>query len=866
MEPLSSTFDSTDIPICSVCDAVSLECGPLPRCSHPACPKCLSMTALHSSGTATVCRTCAEKKTHKAVASSVAINSAESQYEPFNSNESCRSKRFLQVVHTTRSNNTRRNKEITITIQRSATQNMNPAPSPDDDEHRSEEQSPEVTPEESDEETIPEMTQQDVKKVFNQSRRMSLPVSSLMNGEFFNKSRRNSLPSVAIVPGLMSLGLEEVETTTRLSEGVAKIREALALATKRSHCSDCLQDKKGTTPELTCMDCDISLCNKCSAQHKCNPANANHIIVPVERPRRNSVVNSGRPAGPVCLTHQGAELGMYCRNCEMLVCRECVVDMHLDCPGVVSGHQYASEEREAVQLSRVRYEQVLSFFSEQQNEAEEMMETLSFKKKSLKDEIRKFFSTLMKSCMDLEGSLLEKLETSVTDHTDLLKQQSSAWLNLQEYTQQLLEVTDVLHFLPDADFLPLSVASKASLSQALREGEMLAAEAPPHMTLTLSLKRSLQRSVLRDIKEIGSKALSVTSHYIMVLRKKSSTPFSAPSDQAEPQITSMVLLTQTSLLAADFNNSCLKLLRREEKEDEWVLAEVLPLTWRPYAMTQLLQKSPEERGRSEEPPIITTSDETSSRSDTMVQEDEKEESFQSFQCQQHRPLPRQLAVCLDDEETSEGKDSITEVHVTATSPSSGCFLVSVPLSGEKNMEIVQTLSEQQGCWGITAMDGNTLAVATLELGQCHISMIDMEKKIKWRLPLNPKTTSSRLQSPRHVLATSPTSLVVCDKGRKAIMLIAVDGSVQFTYTGQREQQLIQPEGMCMDSQGYLYITDAEDNSVTVLTRGGTLYSKTSSQQSDLNFPYAVCTDKNGCLYVANEGGKVLTVYDIIQTA
>ena len=54
-----------------------------------------------------------------------------------------------------------------------------------------------------------------------------------------------------------------------------------------------------------------------------------------------------------------------------------------------------------------------------------------------------------------------------------------------------------------ADFLLLSMASSASLSQALREGEALAAVAPPEMTLGLSLEQSSQRSVIKRIKVMG---------------------------------------------------------------------------------------------------------------------------------------------------------------------------------------------------------------------------------------------------------------------------------------------------------------------------------------------------------------------------
>lgn len=54
-----------------------------------------------------------------------------------------------------------------------------------------------------------------------------------------------------------------------------------------------------------------------------------------------------------------------------------------------------------------------------------------------------------------------------------------------------------------ADFLLLSMASSASLSQALREGEALAAVAPSEMTLGLSLEQSSQRNVIKRIKVMG---------------------------------------------------------------------------------------------------------------------------------------------------------------------------------------------------------------------------------------------------------------------------------------------------------------------------------------------------------------------------
>lgn len=139
-----------------------------------------------------------------------------------------------------------------------------------------------------------------------------------------------------------------------------------------------------------------------------------------------------------------------------------------------------------------------------------------------------------------------------------------------------------------------------------------------------------------------------------------------------------------------------------------------------------------------------------------------------------------------------------------------------------------------------------------------------DKNTKKRLSLTSDTTLAPLVSPRHIIATSPSSILVCDHGKKAAIHISSDGKILFTYTGQGNQRLTRPEGLCMDGHGHVFITDSSDHSVSVITKTGQLFSKTGSQQSELNCPQAVCMDRNSCLYVANHGGKQLTIFDIIQ--
>ena len=161
-----------------------------------------------------------------------------------------------------------------------------------------------------------------------------------------------------------------------------------------------------------------------------------------------------------------------------------------------------------------------------------------------------------------------------------------------------------------------------------------------------------------------------------------------------------------------------------------------------------------------------------------------------------------------------------------------------------------------------------------DCGRSYISLMDTRKNFKRRLPLTSDTTLTPLVLPRHVIATGPSTLLVCDQGKKAAVHVSTEGRLLFTYTGRGNQRLVRPEGLCADGQGHVFLADSGDHSVSVLTRAGSLYSKTrggggggggrGGGESDLNSPQALCVDRNSCLYVATDGGKELSVYDIIQ--
>ncbi|XP_076459715.1 uncharacterized protein LOC143292910 isoform X2 [Babylonia areolata] len=575
-------------------------------------------------------------------------------------------------------------------------------------------------------------------------------------------------------------------------------------------------------------------------------------MLPVEE---GQDTHRSQPRTLLCPAHTDTELDVFCRNCEVLACSQCVTDHHHHCPGKVPVQEYASSEKTSIKRCRVKYAQVMRFFSEQRRDTEERMAALNVKKHTIQGDIRKFFSALIKACMDVEGSLLEELENSVSDHMDLLSEHHTAWQRVQEDTQELLDITDILHFLPNADFLPLMEASKASLSQALRDGENLAASTPPEMSVDLCLCQSSLRSVVKRIKEIGATSLIINTHKTLTLRKVSSMSFAVPDDKNEPLVTAMLLLTPSVLLAADFNNSCLKRFHKEEEGEGWNCMEVLALKWRPYGMTKL----------SEECVSLPQNGKPGGGGP----ESQQDRSFTIDPTTGAEPLSEKADEGMfDGKQASSGKQgddgTDTDIHLAVTSPLAGCFDVVIPASGNRKMHVVRAIDEEKGLWGLGVVGNHKLAVSTMVSGRSFISLIDTAQGSTQRLPLTSDVSVTPLVSPRHVLPTSPSSIIVGDHGKKAVIHVSLDGQVLFTFTGNGSHRVSHPEGLCVDGQGHVFVADSGDHCIFVLTKGGHLYSRTGKKQSDLHQPQALCIDRNSCLYVANDGGKLLNVYEVFQ--
>ena len=238
------------------------------------------------------------------------------------------------------------------------------------------------------------------------------------------------------------------------------------------------------------------------------------------------------------------------------------------------------------------------------------------------------------------------------------------------------------------------------------------------MQLTLKkMTPSVISSCTDFFQEIGAVALTVSTHKTMILRKVTSVSFRAPRDKDEPLVTGMALLTQTVLVAADFNNSCLKLLHTEGAGEGWNVVDVLPLKWRPYSIVKLSEKhvlsppgtdQPDEQSDSKQPIPSSTVNSSPEEGGTSAGGSSQQLPHRGFS------LERQTAVTLNDEEIPLPLNvAELEVQVAVSSPFAGCFIITVPVFGNSKMSIVRPISEEKGCWGVAVVDEHTLAASTV---------------------------------------------------------------------------------------------------------------------------------------------------------
>ena len=232
-------YKAADLPICSVCDAVSLDCAPLPSCAHPACPKCLAMVRLSTACNTTVCRICLKQESEElAPGSAVSMQNSTSSSSRKDENQLEQSS-LKKELHTA----SVQHRGETATTQESQQKEV-------------------AVPTARKEAKTPprgKAVAQRVREPETETQSLSKEEEGAEQCVAEAREAAESARDVPTVLGQVSMGFAERKSCS-LPESVAKVQQALSAATKYSHCASCLQAKKSQAPDLFCLECALSFC------------------------------------------------------------------------------------------------------------------------------------------------------------------------------------------------------------------------------------------------------------------------------------------------------------------------------------------------------------------------------------------------------------------------------------------------------------------------------------------------------------------------------------------------------------------------------------------------------------------------------
>jgi sugar lactone lactonase YvrE len=143
-----------------------------------------------------------------------------------------------------------------------------------------------------------------------------------------------------------------------------------------------------------------------------------------------------------------------------------------------------------------------------------------------------------------------------------------------------------------------------------------------------------------------------------------------------------------------------------------------------------------------------------------------------------------------------------------------------------------------------------------------------------------QATSAQLSEPVGIAFDSSGNLYIADLGNKRIRKVTPAGAISTIagtkitgYSGDGGQaanaELNSPIGLAVDSSGNLYIADAENNRIRMVTPAGVIstvagngnagYSGDGGQatSAELDIPYGITVDSNGNLYIADSANSVI---------
>ena len=230
-------------------------------------------------------------------------------------------------------------------------------------------------------------------------------------------------------------------SATRLVETV-QLQDKLE-QNKTPLCDGC----KESDAVASCCDCrGFFLCTICLKAHKNIPTTKSHTLMTLKDLSipKSSIASSKN--SPLCQKHPEELLKLYCQDCEVLVCRDCVLVTH-------KNHNYSfvddaieEEKRQLKDVTLQELEKILTSTKEAIVSVEQMQaEVLSCNDQHV-DELNKTFENITDMVIKYKNVLLDKINENTKDAMSPLQKQQDDLTALKQNVEKCQDFTiNTLH-------------------------------------------------------------------------------------------------------------------------------------------------------------------------------------------------------------------------------------------------------------------------------------------------------------------------------------------------------------------------------------------------------------------------------------
>lgn len=314
---------------------------------------------------------------------------------------------------------------------------------------------------------------------------------------------------------LLKGGVSDLPRNLRLSFNVetagyqARLTSGSAIS-----CDSCVDSTSGSAVAF-CTDCCEFLCKLCREFHRRSKRTLKHEVHEISEKKRTNFTQNMKPREFYCIEpkHENEVLKFYCKTCDQLICRDCVLIKH-------KAHEHtdlseiAKEQRGEMKSLLEPASEAMVTLDDAMGSSDKMMQRVQSRSKLVDDSLENVFGQLHDAIEKRKSELLAKRkEITIAKETALVLQKEEFHSMKKEIAKFVDTITDVLQTHTDEEVVGLRRLLQVELTGVLGRFQSFSLGLSESDVMPTVLEPS---SLLQSIAEFGAVSGGCSPSHSMV--------------------------------------------------------------------------------------------------------------------------------------------------------------------------------------------------------------------------------------------------------------------------------------------------------------------------------------------------------------